>query len=160
MSDDDLGKEAEERHAMHAEHASSRPFNDGYELTGLRAERCFERWSGVSRDHALRPGGDGGRDFVLRLHVGGGVIRDCVIDVKGSRSRGHLLVEKGHARAHIFVQAHIDDHLGDCLIGWATRDEVLAAPLRSFAPPPYDVVSYALPEGKLRKMRELEERRR
>lgn len=150
----DLRQEAAARRELHANHASSRPFNAGYEETALRGEQAFARDSGLERDRSLRPGGDGGVDFWMHVD---GKLRS--IDVKASRHPVALRVEVGHVVADIFVQAGVDDYLGDGLIGWAWRDEVLAAPIRPQWYGGRDIPFHTLPARLFRPMRDLWARR-
>ena len=61
---------AKSRHALHANHATSRPLSPDYEVVGLVGEYAFSAAFGIMGDWSRRPGGDNGVDFEIgRLTV-------------------------------------------------------------------------------------------
>lgn len=140
---------------MRADNPMSRPLAPDSQLTGVSGEHLFAREFGLepNRFHD-GPGGDGGIDYWLELRTPTGV-RLCSVDVK---SRHHpnpraMLVEVGKVKADIYVLASVDEHLGNALLGWATRAEVLAAPVVVLN----NITNHELARSKLHLMSKLHE---
>lgn len=138
----DLRRLAEQRAQLHENHASSRPLSDDYEFVGLAGEEEFAWQYGLEVDRTSRPAGDKGIDFIHSA-VGS-------IDVKTARKAYNLIVEKGKVYSNIYVLARYNDTTQRAeLLGWATRQEVLAAPVKDFG---YGVFNHYIPVAALRSM--------
>lgn len=156
---DVLEAAAQARHEACEHRPSHRPLSDGYELVGVRGEKLFADTFGLTdqlRFFEDMPGGDGGYDFVVLFRVSRTKRRKVTVDVKSSRKPIHLPVEVGHERAGLYVLAGIDDVRGDCLVGWATRAQLMAAPLMVLPGTTFTV--HAIHRRKLHSIRELRER--
>lgn len=142
-----IKKIAKEREEVHKNHASSRPLSEGYERLGLVGEYQFAKEFGFEVDEHLRPEGDGGKDFPSSLGT---------IDVKTARKAFNLIVEEGHVESDIYVLAQYHDNTDSAnLLGWAYKEEVLAAPTKDFG---YGVINHYIPKKKLYKMESLQEK--
>ena len=143
-----IEREAAKRGRLHKKHKSRRALSDNYEFVGLCGEREFAIMFDLPMDLRLRPKGDGGIDFVLE--------DGRTVDVKTFRKAYNLLVEKSKASrcADILVLAQF--HEGDDveLLGWATKDEIHAAPVKDFG---YGVESHYISCRALREMEDLDE---
>ena len=127
---------------------SHRPLGPRHDEVGLAGEDAFSARYGYPVDERRLRHGDGGIDFWTLL---GGV------DVKTHRRPGHLLVEAGKEdRAAVYVLARYDEATGRAeLIGWATREEVEAAPVSDVGR--MGVLSRAVPARALHEMAQLDE---
>jgi hypothetical protein len=152
----DLDREAARRRALCENNPTSTPLAPGYELTGVRGEELFRREFKLPSPHLVHdgPGGDGGVDFHIDLQTRAGR-RRCSVDVKSAHHRNPqwLWVKLDPVEADVFVLASIDDDIGDTLVGWATKAEVLAAPITTDG----GITHYAVHRRKLRPMRTLHE---
>lgn len=130
--DERLKREAAARRELHKNRTfGSIPQSEDCEELGLRAEAEFARSYGLEVDMERRPGGDGGKDFVVSMRAQDGTVRAQHIDAKGMHPWGrHLLVEEGRVHADVFVLVVCDDERGDGIVGWAWRSEVLAHPAK------------------------------
>lgn len=129
---------------------STRDLTPDRDLIGMAGEHAFARDFHLHHDLRSKPAGDGGIDFWLPLMLS--------IDVKTSPRPGYLLVKAGKVVADIYVLAHATpDNLlaGECL-GFAFKDEVLAAPLQDFNNA--GIINHCLPRKALRPMDELRQR--
>ena len=140
---------AEERARLHAEHASSRPLSDGYELVGLKGEAEFQRVFNVPMDLNPRSGGDAGVDFVVPLRT--------TVDVKCARKAFNLIQEQGKVGgADIYVLAQYHDETQHAeLLGWAWKAELLRAPVRDFGK---GIVNHFIERQDLRSIASLHDR--
>ncbi len=143
--DPTIVRHAEARSALHTGHRTQRILADGYELVGLAGEQAFCDWAGISPDLSLKPKVNGGYQHKINGRK---------VSIKPYRKPNNLLVEEGKVRADIYVLALYRDATQDAtLLGWATKDEVLARE-------PYDVggmgvVSHAIHHTALHDMDEL-----
>ena len=146
--------EADRRHRLHESHPTHRPLSDGYELVGLKGEEEFARVFGGVVDLSSKPGGDGGQDAAVRLRT----TRRFPVDVKTSRKPIHLPVEFGKVKTGtIYVLAAYSDATKRArLLGWATADDLLAAPVRELTE---GIKSHAIHVADLRDIQELLDRR-
>jgi hypothetical protein len=117
----------------------------------LRGEEAWSREFGGEVDLTPRPGGDGGRDFIVRLSV------EFKVDIKCFRNPVNLIVEVGKARkGTIYVLAGYDDAADRAyLLGWEWGALLLKAPTRDFG---RGVVNHYISRYKLRSMHELRKR--
>ena len=136
MSDKDL---ADHRSELHKGQRSQRILTKNYERLGIKGERTFSDWSGLTMDTTDRIQGDRGIDFTAAGYT---------IDVKTASHDYGLWVEKGKARADIFVLCVIDE-----LIGWCWQEMLLTAPLKVSG---YGITNYVLRSQKLKPMATLE----
>lgn len=140
-----LTRHAAARSALHRGHSTQRILAKDYELVGLAGEQAFCDWANIEPDLSLKPKGNGG----YQHRVNGRKVA-----IKTYRKPNNLLVEEGKVRADIYVLALYRDATQDAtLLGWATKDEVLARE-------PYDVggmgvVSHAIHHTALHEMDDL-----
>ena len=114
----------------------------------MAGERSFSARYGYPINDLGLPGGDGGFDFGTWLGA---------VDVKTYRRPAHLLVEAGKSSATVYVLAWYDDTVGTAsLLGWATREEALAASPRDVGG--FGVRSHAIPAARLRSLASLDAR--
>lgn len=140
--------EAARRERLHANHASSRPWSEGYEKVGLAGEFEFGRFCGQMPDLQERAGGDKGVDFRVLLQF--------TVDVKTARKAYHLSHESGKPLADIYVLAEYDDETGQArLVGWEWGRNLLRAPLKDLGN--NGVLGHCIHRSKLRPMSELNE---
>ena len=108
--------------------------NDELSYTiGIAGELCFAQKYGLEVDTAVRPFGDGGKDFTVRLNG-----EDLTIDVKTYLKPCNLLVKQEdlHQCADVLVLAKYTDFGDDCAVdflGWETRDVMRVMPRREFS---------------------------
>ena len=100
---------------------------------GIAGELCFAQKYGLKVDTAVKPFGDGGKDFTIRLNG-----EDLTIDVKTYLKPCNLLVKQEdlHQCADILVLAKYTDFGDDCkvdFLGWETRDVMRVMPRREFS---------------------------
>lgn len=108
---------AEQRAALHADHASSRPLSKDYEYIGLLGEFVFGREFGLEVDVSLRPKGDDRVDFYTDIRSP--FCEKGTIDVKTARKAYNLLREKDKRHAEILVLARYSDAEDwIALLGW------------------------------------------
>jgi len=100
---------------------------------GIAGELCFARKYGLEVDTAVRPFGDGGKDFTVNMNG-----EDLTIDVKTYLKPCNLLIKEAdmHQCADVLVLAKYTDLGEDCRIeflGWETRDVMRVMPVREFS---------------------------
>ena len=138
---DNIRKMAADREKLHKNHASSRPLSKDYEYIGLKGEEKFAEEFNLVLDGELKPGGDKGHDFSSSLGA---------IDIKTARKAYNLIVEEGKVRADVYVLAQYEDYTDSVkLLGWASKDEVLEAPVRDFG---YGIMNHYIPKNDLHHM--------
>lgn len=114
----DLRRHGDMRHRVHRQHKTSRPLSKDYELVGLAGEQAFAEKFKIEVDLTIRPKGSRSINFTMHGKT---------INVMTARKPNHLLVEQGKVKADIFVLAiYHDDTQAATLLGWASREEVLA----------------------------------
>lgn len=140
---------AERRHALHVDHASSRPLSPDYEFVGLAGEVAFGIEIGMMPNFDEKPDGDGGIDFTVPLLF--------TVDVRTARKAGYLIHEEGKPlRADIYVLAEFDDDAGRAkLVGWEWANALVKAPTRDFG---YGIINHYIHRKKLRPMESLTSR--
>lgn len=148
--DERIQREAERRERSHAQHASNRNLADGKGcLKGLAGESVFADRYGLSLDLQPRPGGDAGRDFLLRTNIG-----TVTVDVKTAEIPRWLLVECSRCKPRtIYVLAALDS-LSAVLIGWEWGTTLMRTTPRDYGR--RGIISYAIERRRLREMRELD----
>jgi len=135
---------ANERESLHKDHKSSRPLSKNYEYVGLKGESQFATEFGFEIDSKLRAGGDKGVDFESTLGT---------IDVKTARKAYNLIVEENKVASDIYVLAQYMDKTDTVeLLGWASKKEILAAPVRDFG---YGIINHYIPKNNLKSMESL-----
>lgn len=145
---DVLRIEAEEREAIHANHESSRPLSEDYELIGLVGEAEFSRAYHQPMDLNRRAGGDGRIDFVIPLAY--------TVDVKTARKAYNLIEERGKIEADIYVLAqYIEDGRKAKMLGWEWGSVLVKAPYKDFG---HGIINHYIPREQLRPMSDLERR--
>ena len=145
--DDAIENEARARHDRHIDHPTHRPLSPGYESVGLYGEAEFARVFGGNVDLVPRPGGDRGKDFILRLIIDDDPVM-VPIDVKTARKPGNLIVERGKIkRGTIYVLAGFNNASKAAhLIGWEWSAALLRAPVKDFG---YGVYNHYIPRYRL-----------
>lgn len=134
--------EAQARHDLHRDHASSRPLSDDYELIGLVGEAAFSKAFRQPMDLTRRPSGDKGVDFVVPWRM--------TVDVKTARKAFHLIHEAGKPFCDVYVLAEYDDATRSArLVGWEWGPVLRRAPTRDFG---HGVVNHFIPREQLRPM--------
>src|SRR6185369_4053399 len=105
FEDAEAGAIALSRGAAHDGHRTPRMFDNPHEedYVGACGEKAFAMAAGLPLDRDVRPNGDGGIDFVVRIQG-----RELTIDVKTNRRVDHLLVKTTDHPADIYVLAHFD----------------------------------------------------
>ena len=133
--------------------SSHRPLGPEHDAVGLAGEEAFASRYGYKVDHEYAQRGDGGADFATYYGT---------VDVKTYRKPAHLLVEKGKARADIYVLVRYVESDGPAvevcataILGWAYLAEVLAAPVSDVGG--FGVQSHALPLASLRGLPSLDD---
>ena len=131
---------ANNRTSMHSRHASQNILKEGADFVGLVGEMCFANAFDIEMDFTKRIGGDKGVDFV---------INNRTIDVKTARAwngSAVLLVKEGTVVADYYVLATYErreDGVYSYLIGYATKEEVLAAEPQKW---PREVTNHVIKE--------------
>lgn len=139
---------SKEREEVHANHESSRPLSDGYELVGIAGELELSQLTGLAPDLSIRPGGDGGRDNCLYLRYS--------VDVKTARKPYNLIHEEGKQFADIFILGRYSDDTGKVeLLGWEWGKTLARAPTKDFG---YGVINHYISAEELRDIGELRAR--
>jgi len=153
--DDPVAIEAARRHAAHVNHPTHRPLSVNYELIALRGEQAFADTFGLAIDLTARPGGDGGRDFELRLLY---PPQRFIVDVKCAIRAFNLIVERGHvAPKTIYVLAQYNPRNDRAhLVGWQWGEILRQAPVKDFG---YGISNHYIPANQLRNITELHMRR-
>jgi len=95
----DLYEVSQRRHALHVNHASSRPLSKDYEFIGLVGEAAFGMQFNLQVDLTDRPGGDNGTDFYTSMGN---------LDVKTALKPINLFREEGKAHAEKLILAGWD----------------------------------------------------
>lgn len=140
--DEKIEAHADEREKVHANSPTSRPLSDGYEKVGLAGERTFCAWAGIGIDLIVRPRGTQSVNYT---------VEGKKINVFTARKPKHLLVEKGKAKADIYVLCRYRDEDNKAImLGWASKAEVLAAPVLDTGG--FGILSHSLPRGQLHPM--------
>lgn len=134
-----ISGEADKRHVLHENHASSRPFSEGYEAIGMLGEWEFAKLVGVMPDCSLKPKGDEGVDFVVPLAF--------TVDVKTARKAFNLIHEQGKGFADIYVLAEYAEDGAVSLLGWEWGSILSKAPTKDFG---YGVINHYISREKLR----------
>lgn len=138
-------REAEERHNSHANHKSSRPLSEEYELVGLLGELEFARATGFMPDLERRLDGDKGIDFIVPVKLS--------VDVKTARKAFNLIHEEGKPFADLYVLAQYDDATNETkLIGWEFGSVLKKAPIKDFG---YGIRNHYIPAENLKPMNAL-----
>jgi hypothetical protein len=139
---------APNRDAIHTHHASQRILSKGSNDVGISGEFAFGEFCGVWPDTELKPGGDCGIDFRIKLGF--------TVDVKTARKPLHLLHERGKPFADIFVLAHYcDESKSSSLVGWHWGTVLAASPVKDFG---MGVINHYIHASNLKKMEELRKR--
>ena len=139
------------------DHPTHRPLSDGYELVGLFGEYAWEVRFGDKVDMTPRPGGDGGKDYTIELWTGT-EFRVFPVDIKTAQKPYNLLVEQGKCLLDtIYVLAGSDKKSG-WLVGWEWGQSLIQVEPRTFGN--HKVRNHYIHSTRLRKIEELEERRR
>lgn len=113
------------------------------DLLGVAGEVAFATCFGLPHDRIHAIGAKVNRD-------GQFVVAGERVKVQTSYTPGHLLVQTTKVRAAIYVLARMDRTTREAtLIGWATKGEVLAAPVLDLSKGAYKLPSYAIPAAKL-----------
>lgn len=158
---DPIRAAAARRHALHANHASSRPLSAGYELIGLRGEEALCREFGGSVDLTDRPRGDGGKDKIMNLW---GWVRGVqraasfAVDVKTARRAYNLIVEHGKITDPNMIYvlgAYIEPADRVVLLGWEWGDIMRQQPVKDFG---YGVINHFKPRAELQSLDRLKRR--
>lgn len=134
-----LRHEANARHNLHKDHASSRPLSEDYELIGLAGEFQWGQLTGFAMDMSRRPGGDGGVDNFIYLRYS--------VDVKTARKPYNLIHEQGKPFADIFVLAEYSDETEQAtLLSWEWGRVLARAPVKDFG---HGVLNHYIPATEL-----------
>ena len=145
MADPELASHADNRYRLHQGQRSHRPLSADDEYVGLAGERAFCDWMGVDLDTSTKPLGSGS----INAKING-----RTINVYTYRKPVHLLVEKGKAKADVYVLCRYRERdKGADLLGWATKAEVKTAPVRDVGG--MGVVSHAIRAEHLRPIGDL-----
>jgi hypothetical protein len=104
-------------------------------VKGAMGELAFARAFGLPVGAVHASGGDDGVDFHVRLHCGGNIVADILVDVKTTeRTPPELMVKREHLqknKTHIYVLAILRDGV-PTLVGWETRFVVALMPIRKY----------------------------
>lgn len=137
----------EARHRHHRGSRTNRPIIEGNDPIGVAGELIFARKFGLPEDPTKRIGADRGWDFVAEdgrtIDVKATAYKGKTGDTGDPSMRVGLFADKGQVVADVYVLVYVDDvdKAAGRILGWATKDEMLAAPLRSTRKPGVD---YAL----------------
>ena len=100
---------------------------------GIAGVIVFAEKFGLTFDEDVRPFGDGGKDFTVKVNG-----EDLTIDVKTYMKPCNLLIKEAdlHQCADVLVLAKYTDFGEDCgveFLGWETRDVMRVMPRREFS---------------------------
>ncbi len=138
----------QQRHELHKDHPTHRPLSKGYDGVGIAGEIALSKFSGMAVDLSLRPGGDDGIDNHIYLRHS--------VNVHAARIPKNLIHEVGKKMAEIMILGDYDEATGVSeLLGWEWGRVLVRAPSRDFE---HGVINHYIERGKLRDMKELEER--
>lgn len=145
--DELVAEEAKARAELHAGHSTALRKDDEREIIGLAGEVEFGDVFHQPVDFSRRLSGDGGIDFIIPLRF--------TVDVKAACNPTYLIVPVGAVVADIYVLAKYIEPRKTPLLGWEWGTTLRQAPTRDFG---YGVVNHYIPQGELKKMKELGDR--
>lgn len=108
-----------------------RPFSEWREGIGAKGEAAFCQAFNQDGQQLLGTGSDGGVDIAFTSHDG----KRLTVDVKTALYPKYLIVPVGEVTASLYVLAQArPDNWTVTFYGWATRQQVLAAPVDDGGP--------------------------
>lgn len=142
-----LGWQAQQA-ARRRQHNRASPTNDGLERDadeqGLAGQLAFCQWAGLPESAITSTSRTKGYQF----EVNGVKVRTHT-----SATPGYLLEKAGRLAADVYLLCHYTARKDAVLLGWATRDDLAAQPIRTYAAPgaKYQLPAHGIPRSGLRR---------